>query len=429
MLRKLHGVRLPHAKATAHDPFTPIPFPEKVLIPLSMHIGTPCTPLVKLRQSVTVGECIASSEAQFSADIHASVSGTVTAITDYRPARGGVCKAIEITADGEQTLCPAIAVPTYTDRTSFLDALRHSGAVGMGGAGLPTHIKLNPKQKIEQLLVNAAECEPYITADDRIMQEKPEVIIAGIRRILDVLEIPACSIGVENNKPEAQKKLRSAARSDPRITLVPLPPVYPQGAEKVLIYHITGRIVQPGQLPADAGVLVMNVSSICFLEEFFTTGMPLVSRGVTVDGECVEKPCSLTVPIGTPVRDLLNFAGCDFDRMARLISGGPMMGMCLPNTDYPVTKTMNAALALGEAPERTVTNCIRCGRCIQACPLRLMPTELEKAYDRRDAKALRRLRVDLCMLCGCCSYVCPANRNLAASNALAKGFLRKEAGQ
>lgn len=426
-MRRLHGVHLPHAKSTAAEPFQPLPVPEKVLIPMQMHIGTPASPIVKLRQSVTVGECIGTAEAQFSADIHASVSGTVTAITEYRPVKGEPCKAVEITTDGEQTPCPAIAVPHYSDRAEFLTAVRHSGAVGMGGAGLPAHIKLNPKQKIELLLINAAECEPYITADDRIMQEKFALIIAGICRILEVLEIPSCIIGVEENKPEAIRTLRKAIGTRSQITVRTLPSVYPQGAEKVLIYHLTGRIVAPGQLPADAGVLVMNVTSVCFLEEYFTTGMPLVSRGITVDGACIHEPCSLTVPIGTPIRNVLDFAGCDMERMARLISGGPMMGVCLPSAEYPVTKTTNAILALPEPENRPTTACIRCGRCIRTCPLRLMPTELEKAYQRRDAARLRRLRVDLCMLCGCCSYVCPANRPLAESNGLAKAFLRKEA--
>ena len=425
-MRKLSGVRLPHAKDTAAKPFTALPVPEKVLIPMSMHMGAPCTPTVKLRQTVTVGETIGTSEAAFSADIHASVSGTVTAIPDYRLPNGNVCKAVEITSDGQQTPFPDITVPSYTDRAGFLAALRRSGAVGMGGAGLPAHIKLDPKQKIDQLLVNAAECEPYITADDRIMQEHPLTILAGIRRIMQVLGIPECAIGVEENKPEALRVLHEAAEKDPAITLVPLPPVYPQGAEKVLIYHITGRIVPAGKLPADVGVLVMNVTSIYFLETYFTTGMPLVSRGVTVDGEAVKAPQSLIVPIGTPVRCLLEAAGYEEEKVARLIAGGPMMGQSLPSADVPVTKTMNAVLALGPAPERRTTACIRCGRCLRACPLRLCPTELEKAYERRDAARLKELEIGLCMLCGCCSYVCPANRPLAESHALAKAFVRKE---
>lgn len=425
-MRRLHGVRLPHAKQTSDMAFVPLPLPQKVVLPMAMHMGVPCTPTVKLKQQVTVGECIGTSDAPFSADIHASVSGTVTALTDYRMMNGTVCKAVEITPDGEQTPCADLTVPTYTNRTEFLAALRRSGGVGMGGAGLPTHIKLDPKNKIDYLLINAAECEPYITADDRTMQEKPLTILKGIRRIMEVLEIPECFIGVEENKPDAMKILRDAAEKDPQITLAPLPPIYPQGAEKVLIYHITGRVVEEGKLPADHGVIVMNVSSIAFLEEYFTTGMPMVMRGLTVDGDCIGKRCSLTVPVGTPVREVLQYAECDFEKLDRLISGGPMMGQCLPDADYPVTKTMNAILALSAKQQRRTTACIRCGRCISACPHRLMPTELEKAYQRRDAARLDELKLQLCMLCGCCSYVCPANRPLAESNSLAKLFVRQQ---
>lgn len=423
-MRKLHGVRLPHAKQTAGSAFVSLDVPEKVLIPMSLHMGAPCTPTVKLKQEVTVGECIGTCDAAFSADIHASVSGTVTAITDYRPAGGRPCKAVEITSDGKQTPFPDLKVPEYSDRAEFLKALRVSGGVGMGGAGLPTHIKLNPAGKIDYLLINAAECEPYITADDRTMQEKPLTILAGVKRIMNVLDIPECFIGVEENKPDSLKILTEAADKDDTITLVPLDPVYPQGAEKVLIYHITGRVVPEGKLPADVGVIVMNVSSIAFLEEYFTTGMPFVNRGITVDGSMVKKPCSVVVPVGTPIRQILDYAECDYENLGRLISGGPMMGMPLPSPDYPVTKTMNAILALEAAKPRRTTACIRCGRCIGACPMKLMPTELEKAYRRKDAAALDAFKLQLCMLCGCCSYVCPANRPLAESNSLAKAFVR-----
>ncbi len=425
-MRRLHGVRLPHYKQTSDMPFETLPLPEKVVIPMSMHMGKPCTPTVKPKQTVAVGECIGTSDAPFSADIHASVSGTVQAVTDLRLMNGTVCKAVEIEPDGLQTPFAGLTVPAYGSREEFLTALRRSGGVGMGGAGLPTHIKLNPPKKIDFLLINAAECEPYITADDRTMQEKPLTILKGIRRIMQVLDIPECAIGVEENKPDAMKIISEAAEKDPAITLVPLPPVYPQGAEKVLIYHITGRTVEEGKLPADCGVIVMNVSSIAFVEEYFSTGMPLVNRGLTVDGDCIGKRCSLNVPIGTPIRNVLDYAQCDYEKLDRLISGGPMMGQCLPGTDYPVTKTMNAVLALSEAEKRRTTACIRCGRCIQACPHRLMPTELEKAYQKRDVARLEELKLQLCMLCRCCSYVCPANRPLAETNGLAKAFVRQQ---
>lgn len=428
-MKKLSGVHLAHAKHTSDSPFVRLPIPEKVLIPMVMHMGVPCAPTVKLQQKVCVGERIGTSGEFFSSDIHASVSGTVTAIRDYRMQNGRSCKAVEITSDGLQTPFPDLKPPVYNDKSEFLAAVRKSGSVGQGGAGFPTHVKLDAKHKIDTLIINAAECEPYITADDRTMQEKQEAILNGIRRLMQVLEIPACYIGVEKNKPAAIQILTKAADADPAITIVPLPPVYPQGAEKVLIYHITGRIVKEGQLPAEQGVIVMNVSTLAFLEEYFETGMPLVSRSLTVDGDAVKKPCNVTVPIGTSMREVLTYAECDFEQMDRLIGGGPMMGNALPSADLPITKTNNALLAFSGEGSARQTACIRCGRCIQACPMKLMPTELERAYRKKDVARLQELHLSLCMLCGCCSYVCPAQRPLAESHRLAKDLVRRNGGK
>lgn len=425
-MRKLNGVLLAHAKRTADNPFVPLPLPKKVTIPMRMHMGVPCTPTVRLQQTVCVGECIGTSPEFFSADIHSSVSGTVTAITELRMGDGSFCKAVEITSDGQQTPFSGLKPPVYSTKEEFLAAVRKSGAVGLGGAGFPTHFKLSPKQKIDTLIINAAECEPYITSDDRTMQEKQELILAGIRRLQKILEIPSCYIGVEKNKPKAIRILDEAAKADPAITIVQLKPVYPQGAEKVLIYHITGRIVQEGQLPSDQGVIVMNVSTVAFLEEYFRTGMPLVSRNLTIDGDAVKKLCNVIVPIGTPIREVLEFAECNFETLKRLISGGPMMGNAIASLEMPVTKTNNALIAFSDAPVMRTTACIRCGRCVAACPMRLMPTELEQAYRRSDTKRLAELRLSLCMLCGSCSYVCPAHRPLAESHMLAKALCRKE---
>ena len=425
-MRKLNGIRLAHAKNTAGSAFITLPPPQKVLIPMSMHMGVPCEPAVKLRQQVSVGECIGTSDAFFSADIHASVSGTVTAITDYRMANGSFCKAVEITSDGLMTPSAELKAPPCSTREEFLAAVRRSGAVGLGGAGFPTHVKLNPKNKIEFLIINAAECEPYITSDDRTMQEKQTEIIGSIRRVMRFLDIPECFIGVENNKPDAIKILTECAEKDDSITIVPLPPIYPQGAEKVLIYNITGRIVQEGQLPSDQGVIVMNVSTMAFLEEYFRTGMPLVSRSLTIDGDAIGKPCNVTVPVGTSIREVLEYAQCRFEDVRRLIGGGPMMGAGLPSFDLPVTKTNNAVLALTSDKPAVTTACIRCGRCVNVCPLKLMPTAMEQAYRRRDKAELESLHMSLCMLCGCCSYVCPANRPLVESHRLARDFMRQK---
>lgn len=425
-MRKLSGLRLPHAKHTSGSAFQVLPLPEKVLIPMSMHMGAPCVPTVKLQQKVSVGECIGTAEQFFSADIHASVSGTVTAIKDYRLASGSYCKAVEITADGQQTPCADLKLPVYSNKEEFIQAVRRSGAVGLGGAGFPTHFKLNVSDKIDFLIINAAECEPYITSDDRTMQEHQPDIIDGIRRIMKVLDIPECVIGVEDNKPDAIRLLNECAEADPAITIIPLPPVYPQGAEKVLIYHTTGRIVEEGQLPSQQGVIVLNVSTVAFLEQYFRTGMPLVSRSLTIDGDAVKKPCNVTVPIGMSIREVLAFAECDFENTERLIGGGPMMGGCLPDFDLSVTKPTNALLAFTEDRPGKTTACIRCGRCIKACPMKLMPTALEHAFRREDREALEKLHLPLCMLCGCCSYVCPANRPLIETNRLAKNFLRRK---
>ncbi len=424
-MRRLHGVHVPHTKHTSNSAFVEIPTPEKVVLPMSMHMGAPCIPTVKPRQKVCVGEVVGHNDAFFSVDIHATVSGTVSAINEYRLANGQSCKAVEITADGEQTPYDGIEIPTYETKEEFLACVRKSGAVGLGGAGFPTHVKLGAKQKIEFLLINAAECEPYITSDDRTMQENQEKIITGIRRIMKILEIPECMIGVENNKPDAIEILTREAEADDAITIVPLPAIYPQGAEKVLIFHTTGRIVKEGELPSDQGVIVMNVSTVAFLEDYFSTGMPLVMRNLTVDGTAIRKPCNLTVPIGTPIQKVLEIAECDFEALDSLIGGGPMMGGCLPNVDMPITKPTNAVLAMKACKPVTRTACIRCGRCVKACPMKLMPTALESAYTARSKEELEKLRLSLCMLCGCCSFVCPANRPLAETNRLAKDFVRR----
>jgi electron transport complex protein RnfC len=425
-MRKLKGIRLAHEKRTAEQAFVTLPPPQKVCIPMSMHMGAPCEPVVKLQQQVSVGECIGTSDAFFSADIHASISGKVTAITDYRMANGNYCKAVEITSDGLMTPYEGLAPVSCETAEEFFAAIRKSGAVGLGGAGFPTHVKLNPTHKIDYLIVNAAECEPYITSDDRTMQEKQEEIIASIRRVMQFLHIPECYIGVENNKPQAIKILRECAEQDDSITIVSLPPIYPQGAEKVMIYNITGRIVQEGQLPSEQGVIVINVSTMAFLEEYFRTGMPLVSRSLTIDGDAVNKPCNVTVPVGTSMREVLTYAECRFDDVRRLIGGGPMMGGGLPSFDMPITKTNNAILAFTSDKPVTTTACIRCGRCANVCPLNLMPTAMEQAYRKRDKAGLQALHMGLCMLCGCCSYVCPANRPLVESHRLAKDFLRQK---
>lgn len=421
-MKKLHGVRLDHHKNTEDCASQKLPLPELVRIPMSMHIGAPCTPVVKPRDTVQVGQKIGDTDAFMAVPIHSGVSGTVKAITTYRMSNGRTCPMVEIATDGQQTVCPDVKPPEVTDKASFLKAIRESGLVGMGGASFPTHVKLAPKQKVDTLAINAAECEPYITSDYRQMVEAPDEVLDGVLQVMRWLEIPKAVIGIEANKPEAIRILTEKAASHPEIRAETLPTTYPQGAEKVLIYNTLGRIVGEGQLPADQGVIVMNVSSVAFVSRYLKTGMPLVERMLTVDGDVIGNPCNVVVPMGTPVRDVLAFAQCDLGRAKKLLYGGPMMGICIPDVADPILKANNAILAFEKILDTKPSACIHCGRCLEACPLRLMPTEIAKAFRQKDSEALGAHKVTLCMNCGCCTYACPAKRPVAETNQLAKSF-------
>jgi electron transport complex protein RnfC len=393
---------------------------------MSMHMGAPCTPLVKVKDPVFVGQKIGDTDAFMSAPIHSSVSGTVKAISDYLMANGRTCKMVEIETDGNQTVDESVKPITLTDKTSFLKSVRESGAVGLGGAGFPTHIKLNPKTPVDTLVVNGAECEPYITTDNRLMLDNPESILGGIKMVMKVCGIQKAVIGIEDNKPQAISKLKELTQGLEEIEVRALPSTYPQGAEKVLIYNTTGRIVAEGELPSDQGVIVMNVSTASFLHRYFQTGMPLVEKTLTIDGSAVGKPCNVTVPIGTPIREILEYANTNIDSINKVIMGGPMMGMSVYSLDSPIIKMNNAILALNDYVPPVTTACIKCGRCIKACPFNLMPREMELAYKSKDVALLQKLKVNLCMNCGSCTYVCPAKRPLAETHQLAKGLLPRK---
>ncbi len=425
-MKKLNGIGLKHRKNTENSQTVEYPLPAKVRIPMSMHMGAPCQPTVKVGDTVSVGQKIGDSDAPFSAPIHSGVSGKVIAVSDYRNAMGAVCKAVEIETDGLQTVSDEVKPPEVTDKDSFIKAVRESGACGLGGAGFPTHIKLNPKTPIDTLIINAAECEPYITADYREMIECPEDIIGGINMVKSRLGIKTAKLAIEANKPEAIKNFTEMAKNDDTIDIITLPSSYPQGAEKVIIYNSTGRIVEEGQLPSDQGVIVINVSTIAFLYRYMQTGMPLVTRRLTVDGNAVGEPKNVRAVIGTSFRELLEFCKTDIDAVKKLIGGGPMMGMSIPDMDMPVVKTSNALLAIKTYDERKTSNCIRCGRCVRVCPMGLMPADIDRAYKIKNIEELKTLKVMLCMNCGSCTYVCPANRKLAETNQLAKGLIPRK---
>lgn len=427
--KSLRGIFVKHLKNTAEEKTVSMPVPSTVTIPMSMHIGGPCEPLVKMGDLVKVGQKIGESNAPFSAPIHASVSGKVKQVTEFRNALGMVSKAVVIESDGEQAISEEVKVPVVNSREEFIAAVKESGVVGLGGAGFPTHIKLNPKNldQIDTLVINAAECEPYITSDYRECMESPEDIIEGINVVKKWLNIKNAYIGIESNKPASIKLLGELSEKHEGIDVVELKAQYPQGAEKVIIYSTTGRIVNDGQLPADAGVIVLNVTTVSFIAKYLKTGMPLVSKRLTVDGTGANKGMNVIVPLGTPIKDVFEFCGGLKADCKKILMGGPMMGIAVPDLEQPIVKNNNAIIALNEkdATPAEETDCIRCGKCVYACPLNLMPAALEKAYDARNAESLVAHDVNLCMNCGCCSYVCPAKRNLAQKNQLAKMFVRQ----
>ncbi len=428
-MKKLNGIHLNHNKNTADFSTEQFPLPKKVVIPMSQSMGAFCEPTIKKGDYVFVGEKIGDSEAHFSVPVHSSVSGTVTNIFDYLLANGKYCKAVEIETDGKQKLSEEIEPPKVDDRESFIAAVRNSGLPGLGGAGFPTHVKINfdaMKTPIDTLIINAAECEPYITSDNREILENPTDIIEGIIAVLKYLGIPYCKICIENNKPEAIKLMKEKTENIKSIEVVSLKSIYPQGAEKVIIYSATGRIVKEGALPSSENVIVMNVSTVGFISRYIDTGIPLVQKRITIDGDAVTKNRgNYFVPVGTPIEDILEFAGVS--KAKKVLFGGPMMGLCAYDKSQAITKTTNAVLAFkNDRKKPETTACIRCSSCINACPIDLSPVLIENAFKDGDYSELRKLHVALCMNCGCCSYVCPAKRSLAQTNQLAKTFLLNE---
>ncbi len=425
----LKGIHLPHKKNTANMAPVRMPVPKSVTIPTIMHIGVPAMPIVKKGDKVCVGTLIADAENGISAPIHSSVSGVVSDIFDLLMSNGTTAPAIKIEADGEQTVDEGIAPPAITDKVELVRAIKNSGVVGLGGAGFPTYAKLSIDRKIDTIVINGAECEPYITSDSATMVSSAKDIIYTIKTLVKYFDIEKAVIGIENNKPQAIDALRSAAADNENITVKVLPSVYPQGGEKVLIYHTINRVVPEGKLPVDVGCVVLNSSTAAFIGKYLKTGMPLTEKCITVDGSAVKEPKNVIVPIGTALSDVFEFAGGLKAEPAKVLYGGPMMGISVPDISYPVIKNTNAILAFNEAEAiiSKTTPCIRCGACINTCPFGINPPAIAKGLKNEDFEAIKAAGAALCMECGCCSYVCPASRPLVSNNRLAKKALREHA--
>ncbi len=426
------GVHVSHHKNTAEMAVERIAPPKKVVLAMQQHIGAPCTPTVKVGDKVSVGQVVGDTDKFVSAPIHATISGTVTAVGDISLPSGVVTKGVTIESDGEMREYEAITPPVINSREDFIKAVRDSGLVGLGGAGFPTHVKLNfPKDKnIDTLIINAAECEPFITVDYRECLDNARNIIDGIGLLQKWLEIPKVVIAIEDNKPKAFTALQKIAgefKVKDNVKLMTLKSVYPQGAEKMMVQSATGRRVPPGKLPADVGCLVMNVASAAFIGRYIRKGRPLVSRSMTVDGSAIATPKNVRVPIGTSISEIIDFCGGFKEEPVKIISGGPMMGMAVFSVDVPMIKSNNAILAFTKNDEsiKKERDCIRCGRCASACPMSLMPTNIERFTKIKDIESLEKAGVSVCMECGSCAYSCPAGKPLVQYMRLAKQALRE----
>ncbi len=430
----LGNTHVPHRKNTAAMPAVKMPPPTEVLLPMGGQIGAPSTPVVKAGDTVKVGQLVAEPAGYVSSAVHSPISGKVAKIEPYLCPNGKTVQAIRIVSDGEMTVSEEVVPPTVTDLDSLIEAVRASGAVGLGGAGFPTAVKLDALKKgnIDTIVINAAECEPYITSDTRTMIDRIDAIKEGVLLFKNhAPTVQKIIFGIESNKAEAIASVREAMSDVEGVCVTVLPSKYPQGAEKIIIHNTARRIVPEGKLPADVGVIVMNVSTLAFIADYVKTGMPLVEKTLTLDGGAIANPMNITACVGTRIGDVIDFAGEVNGEIGKVLYGGPMMGVPIRSLDEPVRKTTNAITVMTreESIKGDSTACIHCGRCVTACPMGLNPTAFSRALEieSKEDKVMRLEgdKINLCMECGCCSFVCPALRPLVQNNRLAKGVVRE----
>jgi electron transport complex protein RnfC len=405
----------------------------ELVFPMSQHIGSPCIPVVKKGDRVLVGQKIGDSTGFVSAPIHSSVAGVVKAVEERRTFKGTKDMCIVIENDFTYEECSEMlerAKPDYEGLTQkeLIDIVKEAGLVGMGGAAFPTHVKLAtpPDKEVQSIVINGAECEPYLTSDHRVMVEESERVIEGLKILLHVFKKATGIICIEDNKPDAIEKLTKLASGVDRLKVVKVHTKYPQGSEKHLIYAATEKEVPSGKLPIDIGCMVYNIDSIVAIWRAVTKGRPIMRRIVTVSGSGVSKPCNLKVRVGASYRELLEYAGWDEKNTVKIISGGPMMGTAISDVDIPVVKGTSAILCFTEKEmsKGNMSNCIRCGKCVDVCPMLLVPNTIHmQAMNSKYEDFLKDNGMD-CIECGCCSYICPAKRELVQSIRTAKAIIR-----
>lgn len=406
-------------KYTSNKAIESLPLPDEVIIPMSQHIGAPCTPIVKVGDKVKKGQIIANSESFMHSPIHASISGQVTSVTERPHTSKGKCLSVVIKSDGLDEWIEGIPLNrdwSKLEINEIRNIIKEAGIVGLGGATFPTHIKLSPSQdkKIDFFIVNAAECEPYLTADYRMMLEYTERMVIGVKIAMKVLGVSKGFVGIEDNKPEAVKVMREAFKGT-SVEVVPLPTKYPQGAEKMLIKVITNREVPTGGLPMDVGVVVQNVGTTVAICDAVVRGIPVIQRVTTVSGDAIKEPKNLLLRIGTSFKEAIDYCGGFSKNPEKIIMGGPMMGFAQSTLEVTVIKGVSGILALSSEVVNSgeESPCIRCGRCVKACPMGLVPSMLSILGERHKYKeAKEEYSLFSCIECGSCTYACPAKRNI-----------------
>lgn len=393
----------------------------ELVYPLSQHIGAPAKAVVAKGDRVLMGQRIAEAGGFVSAHIYATVSGTVKVIEPRRVPSGDMAMSIVVENDGQYEEAQSTPVKPYQElsKEEKINLIKEAGVVGMGGAGFPTHVKLSPKEpeKIEFVIANCAECEPYLTSDYRRMLEEPEKVINGLKIVLSLFDNARGILAVEDNKPDCVELLKKLTKDEPKITVKALKTKYPQGSERHLIYAVTGRAINSSMLPADAGCVVDNVDTLVAIHNAVTIGKPLMERIVTVTGDAIADPKNFLVRIGTNYQELVDAAGGFRAEPAKIISGGPMMGMALFGLDVPVMKTSSSILCLTEddVQKWEPSACINCGKCAEVCPGRVLPSRLADFAEHYDEENFLKYNGMECCECGCCSFICPAKRRLTQS--------------